>query len=84
MVWNGARVCPGRIEVSNPSAFHVSLVDLQLDSHGQSHPLADYVLLRPGESLSLETPSPLPVQSRVAFSELTDIGLQKRHHVALP
>ncbi|UMY63100.1 fimbrial biogenesis chaperone [Pseudomonas sp. LS.1a] len=75
---------PGRIEVSNPSAFHVSLVDLQLDSPGQSHPLADYVLLRPGESLSLETPSPLPVQSRVAFSELTDIGLQKRHHVALP
>lgn len=75
---------PGLIEVSNPSAFHVSLVNLQLDSPGQSRQLADYVLLRPGASLTLEAPSPLPAQSRVAFSELTDIGLQKRHHIALP
>ena len=75
---------PGLIEVSNPSAFNVSLVNLQLDSPGQSRQLADYVLLRPGASLTLEAPSPLPAQSRVAFSELTDIGLQKRHHIALP
>ncbi|WP_256583377.1 molecular chaperone [Pseudomonas sp. SWI44] len=75
---------PRSIEVSNPSAFHVSLIDLQLDSLGQSYPLTDYLLLRPGESLTLEAPSTLPAQSRVAFSELTDIGLQKRHRVALP
>ncbi len=75
---------PGRIEVRNQSAFHISLVNLQLDSPGQSHQLADYALLRPGELLTLEALSSPPAQSCVAFSELTDIGLQKHHSVTLP
>lgn len=75
---------PGRIEVHNPSAFHVSLVDLRLDNPGQSQQLTDYILLRPGQSLTLEAPSPLPVQSQLTFSELTDIGLQRPHRIALP
>lgn len=75
---------PGRIEVHNPSAFHVSLVDLRLDNPGQSQQLTDYILLRPGQSLTLEAPSPLPVQSHLTFSELTDIGLQRHHRIALP
>lgn len=75
---------PGRIEVHNPSAFHVSLVDLRLDNPGQSLQLTDYILLRPGQSLTLEAPSPLPAQSHLTFSELTDIGLQKHHRITLP
>jgi len=75
---------PGRIEVHNPSAFHVSLVDLRLDNPGQSQQLTDYILLRPGQSFTLEAPSPLPVQSHLTFNELTDIGLQRPHRIALP
>ncbi|MBH3410500.1 molecular chaperone [Pseudomonas putida] len=75
---------PGRIEVRNPSAFHVSLVDLRLDTPGQTQQLTDYLLLHPGQSLTLEAPSPLPAQRHLTFSELTDIGLQKPHRIALP
>ncbi len=74
---------PGRIEVHNPSGFHVSLIDLQLVSPGQARPLADNVLLHPWESLSFEVPSSMPANSRMTYSEITDIGLQKRHHVVL-
>ncbi|HBO1218311.1 TPA: molecular chaperone [Pseudomonas aeruginosa] len=73
-----------QIEVSNPSAFHVSLVDLELKNPDQSQKLPDYIFLRPGESLVLDTHSAVPNNSDLYFSEITDIGLQKRHHVTLP
>jgi chaperone protein EcpD len=73
-----------RIEISNPSAFHLSLVDLTLDGPALHQPLTDYVLLPPGASISLDTRVPVPVGSRVAFTEIADSGLLQSHSVSLP
>ncbi len=67
------------VTVSNPSAFHLSLVNLQTD--GQV--LSDYLLLKPFERKTLTAPGPLPKGTTLHFTEITDIGLQARHSAAL-
>jgi len=67
------------ITVSNPSAFHLSLVNIQTDSEA----LSDYLLLKPNESKTLTAPSRLPKGTTLHFTEITDIGLQARHSAAL-
>ena len=73
-----------RIEISNRSAFHLSLVDLALEGPGLHQPLTDYVLLQPGASITLDTHSPVPAGSRVAFTEIADSGLLQSHSASLP
>ncbi|MCO1624125.1 fimbrial biogenesis chaperone [Pseudomonas putida] len=73
-----------RIEIRNPSAFHLSLVDLALEGPGLHEPLKDYVLLQPGASITLNTRSPVPTGSRVTFTEIADSGLLQSHTASLP
>ncbi|WP_448650507.1 fimbrial biogenesis chaperone [Pseudomonas fluorescens] len=67
------------VTVHNPSAFHLSLVNLQTDNLA----LSDYLLLKPHERKTLTAPSPLPKGTTLHFTEITDIGLQARHSAAL-
>lgn len=67
------------LTVSNPSAFHLSLVNIQTDSEA----LSDYLLLKPNESKTLTAPSRLPNGTTLHFTEITDIGLQARHSATL-
>ncbi|HAA41688.1 MAG TPA: molecular chaperone [Pseudomonas sp.] len=67
------------ITVSNPSAFHLSLVNVQTDSLA----LSDYLLLKPHESKTLTAPRRLAKGTPLHFTEITDIGLQARHSAAL-
>lgn len=67
------------LSVSNPSAFHLSLVSLQTDSHT----LSDYLLLKPYESRTLSAPGPLPKGTTLYFTEINDIGLQSRRSAVL-
>ncbi|UXZ20792.1 molecular chaperone [Pseudomonas sp. YeP6b] len=77
LVWSSG---DGRtVTVRNPSAFHLSLVNLQTDNEV----LSDYLLLKPYESKTLTVPSPLPKGTTLHFTEITDIGLQARHRAAL-
>lgn len=71
------------IAVTNQSAFHLSLVNLQIDSGGPAHALDDYLLLKPGERKVLDTTAPINAGTRIHFTEITDIGLQARHSAAL-
>ena len=65
--------------VKNPSAFHLSLVNLRTDNLA----LSDYLLLKPYERKTLTAPSALPKGTTLHFTEITDIGLQARHSTAL-
>lgn len=67
------------ITVSNPSAFHLSLVNVHTDTQA----LSDYLLLKPHESITLTTPGVLPKGTTLHFTEINDIGLQARHRAAL-
>lgn len=67
------------VTVHNPSAFHLSLVNLQTDSLT----LSEYLLLKPHESKTLNAPGPMPKGTTLHFTEITDIGLQARHSTAL-
>ncbi|ROM46237.1 phytochrome sensor protein [Pseudomonas poae] len=67
------------ITVSNPSAFHLSLVNVHTDTQA----LSDYLLLKPHESKTLTTPGALPKGTTLHFTEINDIGLQARHRAAL-
>ncbi|PHN27695.1 molecular chaperone [Pseudomonas sp. ICMP 460] len=67
------------VTVSNPSAFHVSLVNLQTDNVA----LSDYLLLKPYEHKTLSAPSPLPTGTTLHFTEINDIGLQARRSAVL-
>ncbi|NVZ21190.1 molecular chaperone [Pseudomonas costantinii] len=67
------------LTVSNPSAFHLSLVNLHTDTQA----LSDYLLLKPRESKTLTAPGMLPKGVTLHFTEITDIGLQARHSAAL-
>lgn len=60
-----------RLEVSNPTAFHVSLLDLELDGRA----LRDYLLLAPGQRFDWPAPQQLPRQ--LTFKVLTDYGGQR-------
>ncbi|MFN3357130.1 MAG: molecular chaperone [Pseudomonas sp.] len=68
-----------RVTVSNPSAYHFSLVNL----HTDSVPLSDYLLLKPHESQTLDAPDTLAAGTTLHFTEITDIGLQARHRAVL-
>lgn len=60
-----------RLEVSNPTAFHVSLLDVQLDGRA----LRDYLLLAPGQRFNWSTE---PREARqLTFKALTDYGGQR-------
>lgn len=76
LVWN---TDGHSVTVSNPSAFHLSLINVQTDSQT----LSDYLLLKPRERKTLSAPSPLPKGTTLQFTEMTDIGLQARHSAAL-
>lgn len=66
-----------QIEVSNPGAFHVSLVNLEVGLNNRNIFLCDYLFLRPGETHSIETPlSALDGKVQITFTEITDGGLQ--------
>ena len=76
LVWSS----DGRtVTVNNPSAFHLSLVNLRTDNLA----LSDYLLLKPYERKTLTAPSALPKGTTLHFTEITDIGLQARHSTAL-
>ncbi len=76
LVWSS----DGRsVSVYNPSAFHLSLVNLQTDSLA----LSDYLLLKPHARKTLNASSPVPKGTTLHFTEITDIGLQARHSTAL-
>lgn len=77
LVWS--RNDGGSVTVSNPSAFHLSLVDVQTDSQA----LSDYLLLKPYERKILDTPSPLAAGTTLHFTEINDIGLQARRSARL-
>lgn len=67
------------VTVSNPSAFHLSLVNL----HADTWALSDYLLLKPQESKTLDAPGPASKGTTLHFTEITDIGLQARHRAVL-
>ncbi len=67
------------VTVSNPSAFHLSLVDV----HTDTQVLSDYLLLKPRESKTLAAPRPLSAGATLHFTNINDIGLQTRHSAAL-
>lgn len=71
------------VAVSNQSAFHLSLVNIQIDSGGQTHALNDYLLLKPWESKVLDSTLPIKAGTQIHFTEITDIGLQARHGAVL-
>lgn len=81
LVWS--RTGAQSVTVTNPSAFHLSLVDVQSDTSGQVQALEDYVLLKPGERKVFSTKAPISAGSQINFTEITDIGLQARHRAAL-
>lgn len=81
LVWS--RTDAQLVTVTNPSAFHLSLVDVQSDSGGQVQALEDYVLLKPGERKVFSTKAPISAGSQINFTEITDIGLQARHRAGL-
>lgn len=62
-----------RLQVSNPTAFHVSLLDLELDGRA----VRDYLLLAPGQRFDWPTPQHLPRQ--LTFKALTDYGGQRSY-----
>ncbi|WP_050572480.1 MULTISPECIES: molecular chaperone [Pseudomonas] len=68
-----------RVTVSNPSAFHVSLVNL----HADTWALSDYLLLKPNERKTLDAPGAIIKGTPLHFTEITDIGLQARHSAVL-
>lgn len=67
------------VSVYNPSAFHLSLINVQTDTQQ----LSDYLLLKPHESKRLSTATALPTGSTLHFTEINDIGLQARHSAVL-
>lgn len=81
LVWS--RTDGQTLTVTNPSAFHLSLVDVQVDKGGQVQVLDDYLLLKPGERKVFSTQAPISVGSQINFTEITDIGLQARHRAVL-
>ena len=81
LVWS--RTDGQTLTVTNPSAFHLSLVDVQVDKGGQVQMLDDYLLLKPGERKVFSTQAPISVGSQINFTEITDIGLQARHRAVL-
>lgn len=81
LVWS--RTDGQTLTVTNPSAFHLSLVDVQVDKGGQVQVLDDYLLLKPGERKVFSTQAPISVGSQINFTEITDIGLQAGHRAVL-
>lgn len=81
LVWS--RTDGQTLTVTNPSAFHLSLVDVQVDKGGQVQVLDDYLLLKPGERKVFSTQALISVGSQINFTEITDIGLQARHRAVL-
>ena len=81
LVWS--RTDAQSVTVTNPSAFHLSLVDVQSDSGGQVQALDDYALLKPGERKVFSAKAPISAGSQINFTEITDIGLQARHRAVL-
>lgn len=81
LVWS--RTDGQTLTVTNPSAFHLSLVDVQVDKGGQVQVLDDYLLLKPGERKVFSTQAPISLGSQINFTEITDIGLQARHRAVL-
>lgn len=72
------------IKVSNSSLFHLSLVDIEIDSINRKQRISDYLLLKPGESHLIQIPSTvIGVGTKIDFTEITDIGLQARHSASL-
>jgi P pilus assembly chaperone PapD len=72
------------IEVSNTSAFHLSLIDIGIDLDSPTEKLSDYVFLRPGETRLIETPkAAISADTTISFTEINDIGLQTRHSTNL-
>lgn len=73
-----------KIQVNNPSSFHVSLIDLEVGTGASRQEITDYVFLSPGETRVLEAPVPaFEYSSHISFKEITDSGLQKYHSVEL-
>ncbi|MGE8098572.1 fimbrial biogenesis chaperone [Pseudomonas fluorescens] len=73
-----------RIEIRNPSQFHLSLVDVGIGSGSHTQKLSEYVFLKPGEDRLIETPTiAISADTKITFTEITDIGLQTRHSANL-
>ncbi|UVM58097.1 molecular chaperone [Pseudomonas sp. B21-012] len=68
------------IEVTNTCAFHLSLVDLRIESSDRSTALDEYTLLKPGEThLLRSTVAAIPADAKIIFTEINDIGLRHVH-----
>jgi chaperone protein EcpD len=73
-----------QLEVINAGTYHLSLVNLEITRGSHTHKLSAYVFLRPGETHTLEAPTALlDGEAQIVFSEINDIGLQKRHSIEL-
>jgi P pilus assembly chaperone PapD len=74
LTWQLDKPGTGRLQIHNPTAFHVSLLDLRLDDT----PLADYLLIEPGEKTSLQF-TPGQRAGHLSFKALTDYGGQRSY-----
>lgn len=82
LVWK--RLKNQKIQINNPSSFHVSLIDLEVGGGASRQEISEYVFLSPGETRVLEAPIPDFEHSRhISFKEITDSGLQSYHSVEL-
>jgi P pilus assembly chaperone PapD len=73
-----------RIEVQNPSTFHLSLTDIVVASNRNTKKISEYVILKPGETRLFENPTDgIKPGAKIKFTEITDVGLQTRHSADL-
>ena len=68
------------VEVTNTCAFHLSLVDVQIEFDGRATLLSEYTLLKPREKQYFTTPNTrIPKDARIKFLEINDSGLRTVH-----
>jgi P pilus assembly chaperone PapD len=74
------------LQVSNRSAYHASLQDLQLEGRVGKHDVSDYLLLPPGTTRILPLSAAEPADSQwqhVSFKALTDYGGQRSYRAEI-
>ncbi|MEB0024424.1 molecular chaperone [Pseudomonas sp. MH9.2] len=88
LLWQLTRDANGRmsLQVSNRSAFHASLQDLQLEGRAGKHDVSDYLLLLPGTTRILPLSAAEPADSQwqyMSFKALTDYGGQRSYRAEI-
>lgn len=68
------------VEAANTCAFHLSLVNVQIEFDGRTTLLSEYTLLKPREKQSFTIPNTrIPEDAKIKFSDINDSGLQTVH-----